>query len=83
LNRTKLLNQQEARQKALKEVEQLYKEPSAIKYDLFNDKDNCVGYVEYRPNTDNIRIVAISETSVISGNVLKSLRDILTQLIGD
>lgn len=82
MSRDSLLKQKKEKDDALKELSQKYKDPSGIKYDLYNDDGEKNGFVEYSPQSDNLFINAGSP-SYIQGNVLKSLRDILNKLLDE
>jgi len=76
------LQQKKEKEEALKELSQKYKDPSSIKYDLYNDNGDKVGFAEYTPQNDNL-FISSGAPSSIQGNVLKSLRDILNKLLDE
>ena len=79
MGRDELLKQKREREEAQKELDQKYKNPASIKYDLFDEAGNKTGFVEYTPQND---IIFISpESAGINGKYIRSLRDILNKLL--
>ena len=82
MGRNELLKQKQEKEEAIKALNQSLKTPDSIKYNLVTDAGLKAGYVEYFPLSDSI-VVSHRELSTIKGDVLRSLRDILNQLLDD
>ena len=82
MGRNDLLRQRKERDEAQKELDQKYKNPSSVKYDLCDEYGNNHGNAEYFPQTDQLQIFTKSRVS-IEGALLKSLRDVLNKLLDE
>ena len=80
MGRDELLKQKRDREEALKEVDLKHKNPTSIKYDIFNDKGENIGNAEYLPQPDEL-IINAGRTTRIDGNILRSLRDVIDKLL--
>jgi len=82
MSRNALLRQQREKDEAIKEAMQKYKDPSGLKYDLYDEKGQRIGYLEYNPKNDTATI-AEKQMMLINGGTLKSLRDAIDKLLDD
>ena len=79
MGRDELLRQKKEREEALKELNQKYKDPASIKYEM-RSESGTVYHAEYLPGNDTLILSCGSE---IKGELLKPLRDILNKLLDD
>ena len=82
MGRDELLKQKRERDAALNELNQKYKDPAGIKYDLLDETGNVAGSLEYMPKSDSV-ILHAPKRAEIDGNMLKSLRDALNKLLDE
>jgi len=84
MGRTELLQQKTEREKALKEIDEKYKTPDGLKYDLFKENGEKEGHIEYTPQNDNVELYTTRMgKSIINGTVLKSLHEALGRLLNE
>ena len=83
MGRNDLLKQKREYEEALKKAMQNYKDPASIKYDLHNEKNVKIGYVEYFPKNDSVEISGPSGAMMLEGDALKSLKDVIDKLLDD
>jgi len=65
MGRDELLRQKKEREEALKEIDQKFKDPLSVKYELFDEKGNKAGHLEYHPKGDTVGIHAGSVVSLL------------------